>query len=73
MTSNWIKTGAKFKKIELIITYILIFFAIFVYPKTGIGYSPLTIIETIQIPLFIKVFLVIMAFLICIMDFLISV
>ena len=64
MTSNWIKTGAKFKKIELIITYILIFFAIFVYPKTGIGYSPLTIIETIQIPLFIKVFLVIMAFLI---------
>ncbi len=66
MTNNLIKFREKLKKSRrsATITFIVMFTILSIYPAMGVAYSPLTIIGTTQIPLFIKVFIVIMAILI---------
>ncbi|NMX21257.1 hypothetical protein C5S30_02225 [ANME-1 cluster archaeon GoMg4] len=62
ITNNVVKSTNSWKR--AIVTFMLIFLVLFIYPTIGIAYSPLTMIVTTQIPLFIKVFLVIMAFMV---------
>ena len=62
ITNNVVKSTNSWKR--AIVTFISIFLVLLIYPTIGIAYSPLTLIETTQIPLFIKMFLVIMAFMV---------